>query len=44
MKKLITLLSITLMVAGLGCAVLSQQIPPAEVDQDAVWYTVDAGV
>ena len=44
MKKFIALLSITLMVAGLGCAVLSQQITPAEVDQDAVWYTVDAGV
>jgi hypothetical protein len=44
MKKLIVLLSIALMTVGLGCAALSSYVTPAEVDQDAVWYAVDAGV
>lgn len=44
MKKLIVLLSITLMVLGLGCAALSQYVTPAEIDQNAVRYVVEAQV
>ncbi len=44
MKTLIVTLSITLMVVGMGCAALSQYVTPAEVDQNALQYAVDAGV
>ncbi len=44
MKKLIVLLSITLMVLGLGCAALSQYVTPGEVDQGALDYAIEAGV
>jgi len=44
MKTLILLLSTLLIAAGVGCAVLSHQVTPAEVDQAALDYAIDAGV
>lgn len=44
MKKVIVILSVLLMLGGLGCAALSQLITPAEVDRAALKYAIDAGV
>ena len=44
MKTLIVTLSIALMVVGMGCAALSSLVTPAEVDQNALRYAIDAGV
>ena len=44
MKTLIVIASIMLMVVGLGCAALSSYVTPAEVDQNALRYAINAGV
>ena len=44
MKTLIAMLSIMLIVIGMGCVSLSSLIIPAEVDQDALRYAINAGV
>ena len=44
MKTLIAILSIMLIVIGMGCATLSSLITPAEVDRDALRYAIDSGV
>ena len=44
MKTLIAILSIALIVAGMGCVALSSRITPATVDQSALQYAIDAGV
>ena len=44
MKKVVAVLSVILILAGLGCATLSHMITPGEVDKSAVKYVVDAGV
>jgi len=44
MKKVFVLLSLIMIVAGVGCTILSQQVTPAEVDQDALRYAIDAGI
>jgi len=44
MKIVIAILSVVLIVIGMGCAALSQCVTPAEVDKDALRYAVDAGV
>lgn len=42
-RTILTLLSITLMVLGLGCAALSSYVTPAEIDRSAAWYAYEAG-
>jgi len=44
MKTVLAILSIMLIVIGMGCATLSSLITPAEVDKDALRYAIDAGV
>ena len=44
MKTLIVIASIMLMVIGLGCAALSSYVTPAEVDQNALRYAINAGI
>jgi len=44
MKTVIAMLSIMLIVVGLGCAALSSYVTPAEVDQNALQYAINAGV
>lgn len=44
MKKVVVIISVLLMLGGLGCAALSEFLTPAEIDGGAVKYVVDAGV
>ena len=44
MKTLIVLLSLVLIATGLGCVALSGLITPADVDQRALQYAINAGV
>lgn len=44
MKTLVIIVSVLLMVSGLGCMALSSYITPAELDPDAIRYVVDSGV
>ena len=44
MKTIVAVISIMLIVIGLGCAALSSYVTPAEIDKDAVEYAVDSGV
>jgi len=44
MKKIVMVLSILLILGGLGCAALSELITPAEIDRKAVCYAEDRGV
>lgn len=44
MKKLMVIVSLVLIVLGLGCTAMSHYVTYAEVDRDAVEYAVDAGV
>jgi len=44
MKSIIVVLSLLLIIAGLGCAALSSYVTPAPIDQSAVKYAVNAGV
>lgn len=44
MKSLIAILSIMLIVIGMGCVALSSRITPATVDQGALQYAIAAGV
>ena len=44
MKKLLGVLGILLVLAGLGCATLSHVITPAELDATAIAYVVEAGI
>jgi len=43
MKTLIVVLSLLMVVSGLGCAALSHYVTPAEIDQGAVEYVVNSG-
>jgi len=44
-KTIITIVSILLLIAGIGCSTsLSYLLTPADIDTDAVKYAVDAGV
>ena len=43
MKKILLILSVVLLMSGLGCAALSHYITPAEIDRDAVSYAHLAG-
>jgi len=44
MKQIMIVLSLILIIAGLGCTALSTLVTPAEVDRDALRYAVDAGI
>jgi len=44
MKTITIIFSIILMTAGLGCVALSSYVTPADVDNKAVQYVVDAGI
>lgn len=44
MKTIVIILSVILVIAGISCTIVSQQATPAEVDQKALQYAVDAGV
>jgi hypothetical protein len=44
MKKAMVVMSLVLIMLGLGCTALSRYVTYAEIDRDAVKYAVDAGV
>ena len=44
LRTTIIILSAIMVVAGISCTIVSQQATPAEVDQKALQYAVDAGV
>lgn len=44
MKKLMVMVSLVLIMLGLGCAAMSHYVTYAEIDRDAVGYVVNAGV
>lgn len=44
MKKLMIVVSLVLIMLGLGCTALSHYVTYAEIDQAAVKYAIDAGV
>jgi hypothetical protein len=44
MRTIVVILSLFLVVAGLGCAALSTYITPAEIDRPAVAYVVENGM
>jgi len=44
MKKIVAVLGVLMMLAGMGCAALSDYITPADIDQTAVKYAASAGV
>lgn len=44
LRTIVVIISMMMVLAGLGCATLSHLITPAEVNQNALQYAVDAGV
>ena len=44
MKKLMVVISLVLIVVGLGCTAMSHYVTWAEIDRNAVEYAIDAGV
>ncbi len=44
MKKLMIVVSLVLIMLGLGCTAMSHYVTYAEIDRNAVEYAVDAGV
>lgn len=44
LRTIIIILSLIMVVAGISCTIVSQQATPAEVDQKALQYVVEAGV
>jgi len=42
-KKIVAILSLILLVAGLGCLAISDQITPADINGKAVTYVTEAG-
>lgn len=44
MRKVIVLLSIMMIIAGVGCAALSEWATPADKDKAAIKYVTDSGV
>ncbi len=44
MKKVIAVVSLVLIISGLGCTAMSRYVTWAEIDRDAVKYAIDAGV
>lgn len=43
MKKILAILCLLIMLAGLGCVGLSEYLTPAEIDREAVEYAVESG-
>ena len=43
-RTLIIIVSVLLIVSGLGCVAMSEYFTPAEVDPDAIKYVVDNGI